>query len=254
MKLDFRNREAVPHTPSKGCCVKWYVHEERRFYKTSSFRNGWDESTSEQLVTDLLEGSPFPFVAYKPCVIDFIYRNEERTEPGVWCSSFLSEGETYVDMFGVLENKKAVNKFDNRMSVKERYDFTIDALSCCVGSDVRPFINFMMSMDFVIGNRDRHCGNFGLVKQPDGKYRLAPIFDNGLSLWAQGYAPGDESDPFSSIAKTQITHTKSKQFLDFIDTRPLSDILQKYEKAVNTRALEKFMRERIAYLREITTA
>ena len=198
-----------------------------------------------------MEGSPFPFVSYYPCVIDFIYRNEERTESGVWCDSFLSEGESYIDMFGVLENKKVASKFDRHMSVKERYDFTIDSLSFCVDSDVKPFINFMMTMDFVIGNRDRHCGNFGLIRQTDGRYRLAPIFDNGLSLWVQGRIPGDESDPFSSMAKTQIAHTKSKLFLDFINTRPLSDILKKYEESVNAHALEKFMRERIAYLQEI---
>lgn len=251
MKLDFKNRDAQPHTPSKGCCVKWFVAEERRFYKTSSFRYGWDESTSELIVTDLLEGSPFPFVSYKPCSINFIYRNEERTEPGTWCNSFIEPGEQYVDVYSILENKRAVKKFNDGMSVKERYAFVTDTLSNCIGTDSRPFINFMMSLDFVIGNGDRHCGNFGLVKQLDKTHRLAPIFDNGLSLWAKRFIPGDESDPFSSMARTQIEHTKSKLFLDFIETRPIETILEKHKESVDVRALEKFIRERIAYLHEI---
>lgn len=93
MRIDFMSRKAEPHTPSKGCCVKWYVKEERRFYKTSSFRYGWDETTAELIVSDLLEGSPFPFVKYNPCTIDFIYRNEERVESSCWCDSFLLDGE-----------------------------------------------------------------------------------------------------------------------------------------------------------------
>ena len=251
--MDFRDKKAESHTASKGCCVKWYVSDEQKFYKTSSFRNGWDESTSELIVTDLLKNSPFPFVSYNPCVIKFIYRNEERTEQGVWCNSFLKEGEHYIDMFSVLENKKTVKQFNDVMNVKERYNYTVDVLSNCVGSDVKPFINFMMSMDFVIGNSDRHCGNFGIIKQVDGTYRLAPIFDNGLSLWAQGRIPGDESDPFSSMARRQINFTKSKLFLDYITAFRLSDILEKYAEHINIGELEKFMQARIKHLNELFT-
>ena len=251
MNLDFRNREPKPHTPSKGCCVKWYVEEDRRFYKTSSFRFGWDETTSELIVTDLLVGAPFPFVSYFPCTIDFVYRNEERRERSVWCDSFLQQGEQYKDMFSLLENKKMTKQFDDHMTVRERYDFTISVLSGCVGQDVSPFINFMMSMDFVIGNGDRHCGNFGLIKQSDGAHRIAPIFDNGLSLWAKRFISGDESNPFSSMAKTQIKHTASKLFLDFASAWSIASILEKYEEHVDVRALEKFMRGNLKYLCEL---
>lgn len=151
----------------------------------------------------------------------------------------------------MLENKKMVKRFNDNMSVQERYSFTVDTLSDCIGADAAPFINFMMSLDFVVGNGDRHCGNFGLIKQTDGSHRLAPIFDNGLSLWAKRFTPGDESEPFSSMAQTQIIHTKSKAFLDFIEARPISRILDIYNEVTDVIALKKFIGERVAYLREL---
>ena len=39
-----------------------------------------------------------------------------------------------------------------------------------------------MLVDFLIANRDRHGGNLEVLKGRDGRLRLAPLFDNGLSL------------------------------------------------------------------------
>lgn len=40
----------------------------------------------------------------------------------------------------------------------------------------------MYVMDAILGNPDRHLGNWGLVKL-DGVYKFAPIYDNGASLF-----------------------------------------------------------------------
>ena len=40
----------------------------------------------------------------------------------------------------------------------------------------------MMLVDYLIANRDRHGGNIEVVKDVAGTLRLAPLFDNGLSL------------------------------------------------------------------------
>lgn len=40
----------------------------------------------------------------------------------------------------------------------------------------------MFIMDAILGNRDRHRGNWGYIKN-NGKYRPAPIYDNGNSLF-----------------------------------------------------------------------
>lgn len=253
LNVDFRKRIPEPQTLSMGCCIKWNVEEERRFYKTSSFNFGDDESTSELIVSDLLKNSPFPFVAYHPCQIHLVYRNEERIEKGVWSDSFLAHGEKYLDMFTVLELKGMKRQFDNHMTVGERYNFTVQILSEIINDDAKPFLDFMFSLDYVIGNWDRHCGNFGLIKQLDKKYRLAPIFDNGLSLWAKKRIPGEECEPFSSWAQKQIVYTKSKLFLDFISTQPIDEILKKYEDCIDVYKLDSFVSERITKLRNLLT-
>lgn len=41
----------------------------------------------------------------------------------------------------------------------------------------------MYFADSVLGNTDRHKGNWGLCRGYDGVYRFSPIFDNGASLF-----------------------------------------------------------------------
>ena len=40
----------------------------------------------------------------------------------------------------------------------------------------------MFIVDALIGNFDRHGGNWGFIKR-DNKYRIAPVYDNGSSLY-----------------------------------------------------------------------
>ena len=44
-----------------------------------------------------------------------------------------------------------------------------------------------MLVDYLLANRDRHGGNLEVLKGIDGKLRLAPLFDNGLSLCFSTY-------------------------------------------------------------------
>lgn len=40
----------------------------------------------------------------------------------------------------------------------------------------------MILFDFLIGNADRHHSNWALLKEPDGSYKMCPLYDNGSSL------------------------------------------------------------------------
>lgn len=58
-------------------------------------------------------------------------------------------------------------------------------------------IDTMLQFDYLINNRDRHFGNFGFVRNVDTlEFKgLAPLFDNGSSLWFD--------QPVSFIEKSQ---------------------------------------------------
>jgi hypothetical protein len=51
--------------------------------------------------------------------------------------------------------------------------------------DITQEINKMIILDYIIGNHDRHWANFGFIRDVDTLkwIRLAPMFDNGSSLW-----------------------------------------------------------------------
>ena len=74
----------------------------------------------------------------------------------------------------------------------------------------------MFIVDALIGNFDRHGGNWGFIKR-DNKYRIAPVYDNGSSLYpklntdekiAEVLASQEEID--KRIYKYPTSHIKMK--------------------------------------------
>jgi hypothetical protein len=52
-------------------------------------------------------------------------------------------------------------------------------------------INELLLVDFIIASRDRHGANIELLKDTQGTLRIAPIFDNGVSLTSPYYTESD---------------------------------------------------------------
>jgi hypothetical protein len=68
---------------------------------------------------------------------------------------------------------------------KEPYNHYIDICKRNGIMDVKEKVDEMIAVDFLIGNEDRHKGNFGIVRDADSLKWLetAPIFDNGNCLF-----------------------------------------------------------------------
>ena len=68
-----------------------------------------------------------------------------------------------------------------------------------------------MLVDYLLANRDRHGGNFEVLKGVDGKLRLAPLFDNGLSLCFSAYNANQlhSIDPLQDIVANNYLGTRS---------------------------------------------
>ena len=54
-----------------------------------------------------------------------------------------------------------------------------------IGLDITEYLVVMIIMDFLLGNEDRHYGNFGFLKNKDGSVSVAPLFDFGLGLFCR---------------------------------------------------------------------
>ena len=70
----------------------------------------------------------------------------------------------------------------------------------------------MMLVDYLIANRDRHGANIEVLRGRDGSQRLAPLFDNGVSLVFSCY--GDEArvrkiDPLRDVRANNFIGTRS---------------------------------------------
>ena len=56
-------------------------------------------------------------------------------------------------------------------------------------SDIQPMMDYMLSIDYLMGNEDRYFGNFGFIRNVETlEYQgMAPIFDTGSSLYYKSF-------------------------------------------------------------------
>lgn len=106
------------------------------------------------------------------------YHNEEV----VACKDFLTDGFQFVPFNDVGESTIEEDK--------DLYQYTYDDIMHLLVlnkklTDVEESISSFFDIyivDALIGNFDRHGGNWGFLKK-DNKYTLAPVFDNGSCLY-----------------------------------------------------------------------
>lgn len=78
----------------------------------------------------------------------------------------------------------------------------------------------MIVCDYIIANFDKHYRNFGVIRNVETLewIKIAPIFDNGSSLWATTpttrIGSGYKSNPFVSTPKNQLDLVKDLGWLD----------------------------------------
>ena len=82
-------------------------------------------------------------------------------------------------------------------------------------------MSYMLTLDYLILNQDRHYNNFGLIRDVNSLKMIghAPIFDSGTSLW-NGVATSfisnqqEESKPFRKTHPEQIKLIKESKWFD----------------------------------------
>lgn len=105
------------------------------------------------------------------------------------------DGKNVVVMKNFLEPEDALVAFNGvgESSLerdKELYQYTYEDITAMLtknmkSTNVTETIECFWDMfivDALIGNFDRHGGNWGFIKR-DNKYRIAPVYDNGSSLY-----------------------------------------------------------------------
>lgn len=74
-----------------------------------------------------------------------------------------------------------------------------------LGIDYKAELDKILTLDYLTLNEDRHNGNFGFIyNYADKKFRLAPIFDNGNSMFSLKHVEGmNYSEQLDMYAKSK---------------------------------------------------
>lgn len=167
-------------TSSKGDQTKWnldgiWVKQDARGY----------EGAAEVLASRVLDCSTLPkdaYVVYEPCTITLI-SGEEVT--GCYSSDFRGtlQEVTLERLFeaNFMATDDILN--DKTLSTKEKFNLVFDLVERWTELDVKQEVSRLLAFDALILNEDRHTNNIVFLFDPvHERWRLAPIFDNGLSL------------------------------------------------------------------------
>ena len=112
------------------------------------------------------------------------YLGSYKNEAVVACKDFVCDGYEFVPFNDVGESTIETDK--------EKYQYSYNDIILLLEKNkkitsIEETVSIFFDMfivDALIGNFDRHGANWGFLKK-DNKYSLAPIFDNGSSLFPQ---------------------------------------------------------------------
>ena len=109
-----------------------------------------------------------------------------------------------------------------------------DVWSFIVRNQLEQYFYQIFLLDYLICNRDRHGANIEVLEKK-GDYRLAPVFDNGLSLLFSCYGDGAAMEKFDRLKDGPVNNFVGcmslsenlkrvpKKMIDFVKTVDLSD-------------------------------
>lgn len=176
--VDFRHLSwnGISSGTTGGCLPKTLVEEDGRiyYYKTSSYDRDLGfyglESICELIASRAFQSLGIPCVRYELMDALISIDGKEKRTFLTRSESFLSPGEQSMSLGMYFEAMG--------LGGGERGLEALDELG--LGNAMRRiFVG-----DYLIANRDRHSSNLEVILGTDGKIRMAPAFDFGLSLTA----------------------------------------------------------------------
>ena len=115
-----------------------------------------------------------------------------RIEIGTYCGdkgclSYNMVNDTQTMTEGVSYISRKYNTYDNieGKDIESGKYYCLEMILNSLDTDeLRNHFLKIMIFDFIIGNSDRHCNNWAIMKNRSNKESFAPVYDNGSSLCA----------------------------------------------------------------------
>ncbi len=133
-----------------------------------------------------------------------LYNGEEV----VVCKNFITEGYQFVPFNDVGESSLEQDKEVYQYSYEDIMQMLRDNIKLTNVQETISLFWEMYVVDALIGNFDRHGANWGFLKK-DNKYTIAPVFDNGSSLYPN---LTDENMMKEIMASEQMTNDRIYNF------------------------------------------
>jgi hypothetical protein len=172
------------------------------------------EPHNEVLASEIARRLDIPCVPYSVTLIDDF--------PHSVCENFVAAETELVKAWSILQIRNMrYGETRHGRFLKHCEDLGIPG--------VRPFLDKMLALDYLVANGDRHYFNFGALRDVDTLEWIgfAPLFDSGLSLWHD--RPNSEIDPRSGDASYTFASRHEEQIklvsdFDWLDFKALAGI------------------------------
>ena len=163
---------------SKGNQPKWF--SDQKWYKADHM--GY-EGLAEVVVSRLLrQSNASDYILYEPVFITY----DGKTVAGSSSPNFLEQDEILIPYERLHRSfrGRGLAQTIAHMETEEKVQYTVEMVEEVTGlQDVGKYLTMILELDSFFLNEDRHTNNLSVIRnEKTGKYRLSPIYDNGLAL------------------------------------------------------------------------
>ena len=170
----FKNQGNIPIAPDLtvdgSLRKKWILKNDERYLLKSSRYDEKQEPFNEVIASEIMKEFGIEHVEYA------LIRNKKDNMPLSVCKCMVDRETEFIPAQFVKDMESKENRDDY-----ERY---IDICTKHGVKDIKRRLDEMIAIDYLIGNTDRHTGNFGIIRDANTLewIKTVPIFDNGNSF------------------------------------------------------------------------
>ena len=147
-----------------------------RFRENLSYKNN---QFSEHIGCQIFKACGFNA---QDTLLGYFTDNNGKEKTVVACKDFTQDGSTLYE-FAKVANQALLDKSIRNVSIEDVYSIIEETSIIKDKSGILASFWDMFVIDALIGNRDRHFGNWGFLEK-DGQLSFSPIYDCGSSLSA----------------------------------------------------------------------
>lgn len=155
---------------------KWKIVDGKRILV-----KGGTGSTQQEVLNEIVATALYSRLLDKGDFVPY-FLFEENGRIYSACENMLGPDEELVTAYDVISAGEKSNSMSD-------FDFLVESYKGLGLENVEESLSKMFTCDYILANQDRHWRNFGVIRNVETLEftRLAPIFDNGTSLWCRAY-------------------------------------------------------------------